>query len=143
MQPPVAVQMEFPYNTQDSRLSRSRSNSRLSSQLQSLNLQHHPSSPPLTGQHGSSSLGRYSTSDQTSSPNYLDQHQQSPEAFISGTAVPEQLTPFPVFSEPDLDTNWSYLTSTEEHSENSVPLVTVEQHSSFGDRSNSNPTAMR
>lgn len=143
--------MEISYNTQDSRQSRSRSNSRLSStaaQFQDLNLQRPSSTSSSTEQRASSSLGIYPTSDFRASPatttTYLDPSQPSPKSFVS-TPAPEHFSPFPLFSEPDLDANWNYLTSTEEHSD-SVPLVRVEQPS-FGDqrsiRSNTNPAAMR
>lgn len=153
-QPPVSVLMENSYNTQDSRQSRSRSNSRLSStaeQFQGLNinLQHRPSSSSSsTG--ASSSLGIHPTDFRaalTTITGYLDPNQPSPKSFNSALSAPVQhFTPFPLFSEPDLDANW-YLTSTEEHSDSvPLPLVRVE-HPSFGDqrssRANSNPAAMR
>ncbi|KAH8657593.1 hypothetical protein BGZ60DRAFT_383564 [Tricladium varicosporioides] len=92
-------------NAEDSRQSRSRSNSHLSStalQFQGLNIIESASS---------SSTPHLRPIDHTSSSFHLEDSKTAQNTHISCPS-PQTLTPFPLLSESDLDADWSYLDAT-------------------------------
>ncbi len=139
-------------STPDSRQSRSRSNSHLSStaaQFRGLNIDNTSSS---TDQVATSSENPPTDPYPTASPSTFPDSHSSPKTLIS-TPVPEQCIPFPLLSQSDLDVDWAFLTATEAHS-GSAPLLRLDpaqslhEDPSLGDhkstcRSNSNLANMR
>jgi hypothetical protein len=114
-------------STEDSRQSRSRANSHLSttaSHFQGLNILE--STPSTTHEHlGSSDI--IPSQPTRSFPN--QGRTQSPASFIDSPA-PQQLTPFPLLSQSDLDAEWTYLEATRGSSEG--PILRLEPESYLG-----------
>jgi hypothetical protein len=139
--------------TEDSRQSRSRANSYLSSttaQFQGLNIDTASSSNDTVVISSDISTSTITT---TSPPNYIERESQPSTSTFISAPTPQQYTPFPLLSRSDLDADWSYLTSSEEQS-GSAPLLRLDPVQPFlGDqpvvdhqaafRSHSNPAAMR
>ena len=137
-------------STEDSRQSRSRANSHLSStaaQFQGLNIDTASSSNDQVV------TSSDTTTLTTSPPNIIEQESQPSNPTFISAPTPQQYTPFPLLSQSDLDADWSYLNSSEEQS-GSAPLLRLDPvHPLLGDqsvidhqttfRSHSNPAAMR
>ncbi|KAF4629135.1 hypothetical protein G7Y89_g9006 [Cudoniella acicularis] len=107
-------------NAEDSRQSRSRSNSYLSStalQFQGLNIIESASS---------SSTPQVRPIDTHLSTSFLQQDSKSTPATHISCPSPQQLTPFPLLSESDLDIDWSYLEATGEQSGPTTPFLRVD-----------------
>lgn len=87
----------------DSRQSRSRTNSHLSStaaQFQGLSI------AALSSASASPAL--ISTEDTNTTPSYLDRHSSRHSGSFVTSPGPQTYTPFPLLSESDLDPNWTY-----------------------------------
>jgi hypothetical protein len=131
-------------STQDSRQNRSRSNSHLSStaaQFQGLNIHTPPPNEILRSSSDVEAVPDFRTS---TPPTFLEHPSYSSPNLIQEPA-PQQLTPFPPFSESDLNADWSYLSASEGQT-GSAPLLRLDPAQSIersSIRSNSNPSTMR
>lgn len=116
--------------TEDSRQSRSRANSHLSStalQFQGLNIFESDPDQQLLGP-----VGFRTTSPQS----FIEQDPDPSNSHISSPA-PQDLTPFPLLSDSELDADWSYLEEpTTGGRSGSTPYLRLEPSQSF-QRSNS------
>ena len=128
---PALMDSYIDSSTEDSRQSRSRNNSHLSttaSHFQGLNILE--SIPSSTHEHlGSSDIT-------PSHPIHSFPNQgraQSPASFIDSPA-PQQLTPFPLLSQSDLDAEWTYLEANRGSSEGQGPILRLEPESYLGDQ---------
>jgi len=96
-------------STEDSRQSRSRANSHLSataSQFQGLKILE--STPSSANEH----LGSTDIHPSQPSHSFLNQGRTLSPAPLIDSPAPQQLTPFPLLSQSDLDADWTYLEAT-------------------------------
>ncbi|KAM3086591.1 hypothetical protein ACMFMF_000538 [Clarireedia jacksonii] len=122
--------MESSYVDQrDSRQSRSRADSHLSSttsQFQGLLIETCPTTSDRqvssTSNSESSSASIATTLLSSSPPTFFHSSSESSTATGLSSPAPQQYTPFPILTKSDLDTNWSCITSSEEQSGTTLQL---------------------
>lgn len=126
-------------SVEDSHQSRSRSNSHLSSttsRFQDLDIKSTISSTEQGG-------GTSTEDPTTSTPAFLDP-ESHPASTSTFTAEPEQYTPFPQFSQSDIDAHWSCLPATEDRT-GPTPLLRLDpaEHLSSTSSLHSHPSLAR
>ncbi|KAH8602666.1 hypothetical protein B0O99DRAFT_647537 [Bisporella sp. PMI_857] len=110
-------------SAEDSLPSRSRSNSHLSTattQFQHLNIK----PPASSNQEEGTSLSTEGPT--TSSSTFLDPDPLPSTSNFISAPQPQQLTPFPDFSQEDLDANWSFTGASEDQSTQPPPLLRLD-----------------
>ncbi|KAG9248448.1 hypothetical protein BJ878DRAFT_488344 [Calycina marina] len=136
------------HSAEDSHYSRLRSNSRISkttSQFQALNIK--PTAPSSTQEEGTS----LSTKGPTTNSPFLNPDPLPSSSNLISAPRPQQVIPFPDFSQVDLDSNWSSIGGSEEQRSgtpllrlDSVPTLSSSEasHQRSISRSNSFPARM-